>query len=228
MRVICRVNPVGYNETISPQTFQGRNDSSPSHLPELLTQKDVWNRLRESLVKPRLSVWLVGGAGSGKSHSLIGSEEGENKGLLYRTLEYIFNLEPTQDTFSLLTMAIIDSEENIVNVLDSCSIHSYQGNIGDSDILGTMLLPIAPTTCSSFESSVDILKMGLLSAAVYLANTSNVYSRSHLIIQFSSSHRTDPTKGDSSFSTIRFIETSSLHCARPTKPCVDRLTGRIL
>lgn len=175
-----------------------------------------------------LCMWAVGGSASGKSYTLFGDGLNQDRGVVFRTINHIFGSSPEGSAYLLLTMYLIDGDENIVDVLDNCRSHSFQGSLGHSTSLGVMALPVKPIVCDSAAFATEALQLGLIAATCYIANTVSLVAKYQTVVSLSSfdfSSLNGEAPLDAVFSTITFIETSPLEAPVTVNLSIDRLAG---
>lgn len=245
MRLLTRVNPNGFCDSSlhsSRETgevgVQGMHWVVDQCLDEIHlnshegndfgSQEELWESLASVFeTSSSASVLALGGHNSGKSYTLFGDNTEDNRGLVHRYIDWAFSLNPAGETYALLSMFIIDSDESIVDVLDNCKLHSFQGNVGTLSPIGARALPVVPKAFNDSARCREAFRLGALASSVYRSGKLSPGTKTHFVIQLS--HFQSSLDGTPSrLRYASFVEVSSLDLPAEPRPADDNLTGTTL
>jgi hypothetical protein len=162
-----------------------------------------------------LTCLVVGGRGGGKSHTLFGKDSVEERGIIPRYVQSLYEVDVTERKEKgtayhfnsklknlLLTMYIVHGDV-IIDLLDPPHQYPIDGNLGYFDTFGATPLPVKCCHSDCEEHTLQLLHLGILSASMLAMNSEFLFNSVDIYVNFKLFY---PNK----VQTVTFIEASSL------------------
>ncbi|KRX01515.1 P-loop containing nucleoside triphosphate hydrolase [Pseudocohnilembus persalinus] len=163
-------------------------------LSEDVSQEQVFNKVAKPVVDNCMqgfngTVFAYGQTGSGKTYTMNGSETWQDRGIIPRTISYIYDqIEARQDDieFNLYISFMEIYNENAYDLLDHRHLDSpleswNKINLMEDDFGNIHLKNVSVHSCSEEQQCIDLLMMGSFIRQVSSTPMNQSSSRSHAV-----------------------------------------------
>ena len=203
------------DELADRNDVQDRNEILFSSQSDIHASFNHWMNESVYLKADALTCVVLGGRGAGKSYTLFGKDSVEERGIIPRYVQSLYEVDVTEVKEKgtayhfnsklknlLLSMYMVHGD-TIIDLLNPPHEYPVEGNLGYFDTFGATPLSIKVCHSDTEEHTLHLLHLGILTASMVALNTSFLFNCVDIYVNFKLFY---PNK----VQTVTFIEASSL------------------